>query len=86
LGNINIKKQINRGKKEKNKHTKFSFFDIENIKMKTLISAILIVSLFVLSVHAYDYATEVAKATVCASKLDTALTACNSNTACNNAR
>jgi len=50
--------------------------------MKILISAILLVSILVISVQAYDYATESAKITACNTKLTTVYNDCQSDTAC----
>jgi len=50
--------------------------------MKTLISAILFVSILIISVQAYDYATESAKITACNTKLTTVYNVCENDTAC----
>lgn len=52
--------------------------------MKTLNKALLLVTLLVISVQAYDYATEAAKKTTCDTTLVTTIDACKSNTDCNN--
>jgi len=52
--------------------------------MKALNKALLLVTLLVISVQAYDYATEAAKKTTCDTTLATTTDACKSNTSCNN--
>jgi len=53
--------------------------------MKTLISAVFLVSLLVASVQAYDYVTEAAKGNACVDKYTTVLDACKSDSSCKTA-